>query len=67
MMPATHPDNPVTKERRARFLSRQSVIEMRARERRGASRSRHLPRAARPVRSPGITLASAPGSRARVG
>ena len=33
MMPATHPDNPVTKERRDRFLSRQSVIEMRARER----------------------------------
>jgi malonate decarboxylase beta subunit len=32
-MPATHPDNPVTKERRAQFLSRQSVIEMRARER----------------------------------
>ena len=33
MMPATHPDNPVTRQRRERFLSRQSVIEMRARER----------------------------------
>jgi malonate decarboxylase beta subunit len=33
MMQATDPDNPVTKERRERFLSRQSVIEMRARER----------------------------------
>src|SRR5271155_3413317 len=29
----THSDNPITKERRERFLSRQSVIEMRARER----------------------------------
>jgi malonate decarboxylase beta subunit len=28
-----HPDNPVTRQRRERFLSRQSVIEMRARER----------------------------------
>src|ERR1700677_3535412 len=33
MMPAIHSDNPITKERRDRFLSRQSVIEMRARER----------------------------------
>jgi malonate decarboxylase beta subunit len=33
MMPANHPDNPVTRERRERFLSRQSVIEMRARVR----------------------------------
>jgi malonate decarboxylase beta subunit len=33
MTQTTHPDNPVTKERRERFLSRQSVIEMRARER----------------------------------
>src|ERR1700722_8423786 len=33
MMHTTHGDNPTTKERRERFLSRQSVIEMRARER----------------------------------
>jgi malonate decarboxylase beta subunit len=33
MMQTTHPDNPVTRQRRERFLSRQSVIEMRARER----------------------------------
>jgi malonate decarboxylase beta subunit len=33
MTPTTHAANPVTKERRERFLSRQSVIEMRARER----------------------------------
>src|ERR1700679_1024038 len=33
MTPTTHADNPITKERRDRFLSRQSVIEMRARER----------------------------------
>jgi len=33
MMPTTHPDNPATRQRRERFLSRQSVIEMRARER----------------------------------
>ena len=33
MMHTTHSDNPITKERRDRFLSRQSVIEMRARER----------------------------------
>src|ERR1700677_4800191 len=33
MMPAIHSDNPITKEQRERFLSRQSVIEMRARER----------------------------------
>jgi malonate decarboxylase beta subunit len=33
MMPTTHSDNPMAKERRDRFLSRQSVIEMRARER----------------------------------
>src|SRR5277367_5565948 len=33
MMPTTHNDNPVNKERRERFLSRQSVIETRARER----------------------------------
>src|ERR1700677_501224 len=33
MMNATHTDNPITKERRDRFLSRQSVIEMRARDR----------------------------------
>jgi malonate decarboxylase beta subunit len=32
-MQTRHPDNPITKERRDRFLSRQSVIEMRARER----------------------------------
>lgn len=30
---ATHVDNPITREQRNRFLSRQSVIEMRARER----------------------------------
>jgi malonate decarboxylase beta subunit len=33
MTPATDPANPVTQQRRERFLSRQSVIEMRARER----------------------------------
>jgi malonate decarboxylase beta subunit len=33
MMHSTHPDNPITKEQRTRFLSRQSVIELRARER----------------------------------
>jgi malonate decarboxylase beta subunit len=33
MMHATHPDNPITREQRTRFLSRQSVIEMRARDR----------------------------------
>src|ERR1700722_377043 len=33
MMHTTHSDNPITKERRDRFLSRQSVIEMRARDR----------------------------------
>src|SRR5580704_11972513 len=33
MMHATQSDNPITKEQRDRFLSRQSVIEMRARER----------------------------------
>ena len=33
MMQTTHPDNAVTRQRRERFLSRQSVIEMRARER----------------------------------
>ena len=33
MMQTTPPDNLVTRERRERFLSRQSVIEMRARER----------------------------------
>jgi malonate decarboxylase beta subunit len=33
MTQATHPDNPATRQRRERFLSRQSVIEMRARER----------------------------------
>jgi malonate decarboxylase beta subunit len=33
MMQTTHPDNPVTRQRREHFLSRQSVIEMRARER----------------------------------
>jgi malonate decarboxylase beta subunit len=33
MMQATHPDNPVTRQRRERFLSRQSVIEMHARSR----------------------------------
>jgi malonate decarboxylase beta subunit len=33
MIDTTHNDNPITKERRDRFLSRQSVIEMRARER----------------------------------
>ena len=32
-MHATHSDNPITAERRERFLSRLSVIEMRARER----------------------------------
>ena len=32
-MHTTHSDNPITKERRDRFLARQSVIEMRARER----------------------------------
>ena len=31
MMHTTHSDNPITKERRDRFLLRQSVIEMRAR------------------------------------
>ena len=35
MMHTTHGDNPITKERRDRFLSRQSVIEMRAHERPG--------------------------------
>ena len=67
MMHTTHSDNPITKERRDRFLSRQSVIEMRARARPGASRSRQLPRAARPVRPAGISLAAAAGNRARVG
>jgi len=33
MMPVTDAANPITQERRQRFLSRQSVIEMRARER----------------------------------
>jgi malonate decarboxylase beta subunit len=33
MTNTTHPENPITKERRDRFLSRESVIEMRARER----------------------------------
>ena len=33
MMQTRLSDNPITKERRDRFLSRQSVIEMRARER----------------------------------
>src|SRR5690242_21944780 len=33
MMQTTPSANPLTKERRERFLSRQSVIEMRARER----------------------------------
>ena len=33
MMETTHSDNPITQERRDRFLSRQSIIEMRARER----------------------------------
>ena len=33
MTPVTHPDNPATRQRRERFLSRQGVIEMRARER----------------------------------
>jgi malonate decarboxylase beta subunit len=33
MTPATHSDNPATKESRDRFLSRQSIIEMHARER----------------------------------
>ncbi len=33
MMPAAHNDSPATIERRDRFLSRQSIIEMRARER----------------------------------
>src|ERR1700756_2576091 len=33
MMRTTHSDNPITKEQRTRFLSRQSVIEMRARDR----------------------------------
>src|ERR1700678_436505 len=33
MMQTTHDENSFTKERRDRFLSRQSVIEMRARER----------------------------------
>lgn len=33
MMPTTHGDNPATRECRDRLLSRQSVIEMRARER----------------------------------
>ena len=33
MMHTSHSDNPITKEQRTRFLSRQSVIEMRARER----------------------------------
>ena len=32
-MKTTHIDNAITKKRRDRFLSRQSVIEMRARER----------------------------------
>ena len=32
-MNATRPDNPITEEQRTRFLSRRSVIEMRARER----------------------------------
>jgi malonate decarboxylase beta subunit len=33
MMQTTHVDNPITKERRDRFLRRQSIIEMRARQR----------------------------------
>jgi malonate decarboxylase beta subunit len=33
MMHSTNSDNPITKEQRNRFLSRQSVIEMRARDR----------------------------------
>jgi malonate decarboxylase beta subunit len=33
MIHTTHDDNPITKERRDRFLRRQSVIEMRARQR----------------------------------
>jgi malonate decarboxylase beta subunit len=33
MMHTTHDDNPTTKERRDRFLKRQSIIEMRARQR----------------------------------
>src|ERR1700733_10539362 len=33
MMSTTHDDNSITKDRRDRFLARQSVIEMRARER----------------------------------
>jgi hypothetical protein len=33
MMHTTPSDNSITEERRERFLSRQSVIEMRARER----------------------------------
>jgi malonate decarboxylase beta subunit len=33
MMHTTHPDNLITRQRRERFLSRQSVIELRARER----------------------------------
>jgi malonate decarboxylase beta subunit len=33
MMHTTHDDNPITKERRDRFLKRQSIIEMRARQR----------------------------------
>ena len=33
MTHTTHGDNPITKERRDRFLSRQSVIEMRTRDR----------------------------------
>ena len=68
MMRTSHSDNPITKERRERFLSRQSVIEMRARERAVALLDPGtLPRAARPVRSAGIPLASTSGNRARVG
>src|SRR6202522_1483228 len=33
MMQTTHDENPITKERRDRFLRRQSIIEMRARQR----------------------------------
>jgi malonate decarboxylase beta subunit len=33
MMPLTDAPNSITQERRQRFLSRQSIIEMRARER----------------------------------
>jgi malonate decarboxylase beta subunit len=33
MMQITHDDNPITKEQRDRFLRRQSIIEMRARQR----------------------------------